>query len=54
MDFTIDNRDIITRVSKELSSQEQSSQEPGHRAIAAAIGTDENHSKTWREDPIVE
>lgn len=33
-------------------SKEQSSQEPGDSVIAAAMGTDENQSKTWWQDPI--
>ena len=31
-----------------------SSQESGNSAIAAAMDIEDNQSKTWREDPIVE
>ena len=55
MVFTIINHDIITHVSKELSSQlVQSSQETGNDAIAAAMGIKDYQKKTWREDPTVE
>ena len=40
---------FITQVSKEASSQELE-----NSAIAAVMGTGDNQSKTWREDPIVE
>ena len=50
MVFTIDNRDIVTHVTKEPSSQEHNMQEPADiNAVVVATGTD----KTWREDRIV-
>ena len=51
--FTIDNRDIVTHVTKEPSSQDHNMQEPADvNAVAVAIAT--GIDTIWREDPIVE
>ena len=49
--FTISNRDIITCVT---NPEEPSTEHAGESDVSAAtIGNDDNHAKTWREDPGV-